>query len=123
MALGWQLCVLLLLLLAVASPVAALPTSNCYETVKGVPQRCSGEFITALFASRRRWISRECCQQLLFVREQSCFNAIRTTACRSSPGSRTVFERAAAEVPLALVGISAGRRRPTRRLPGTGTNG
>uniref|UniRef100_A0A453GQL3 Prolamin-like domain-containing protein n=2 Tax=Aegilops tauschii TaxID=37682 RepID=A0A453GQL3_AEGTS len=77
MALRRQLCVLLLVLLAVdfsASPVA---TQNCYETVKGVPQRCSGEFITALFATKRRWISRECCQQLLCVREQSCFNAIR----------------------------------------------
>ncbi|XBI68674.1 hypothetical protein VPH35_047845 [Triticum aestivum] len=77
------LCVLLLPLLQLvlaflASPVAALPAENCYETVMRVPKWCAGEFIVALFAKKRHWISRPCCNRLVCVRELSCFSVLQS---------------------------------------------
>ncbi|KAE8769188.1 hypothetical protein D1007_59215 [Hordeum vulgare] len=66
---------LLVLLLAVAFPVSSV--GDCYRTVMSVPQRCSGEFIVALFADNKEGVSRECCILLACVREWACADVLR----------------------------------------------
>ncbi|KAE8796371.1 hypothetical protein D1007_28666 [Hordeum vulgare] len=93
---------ILLLLLAVAflaSPAVALPPGVCYETATRVSRQCSGQFIKALFSDDTHGVSRQCCDELTCVQEQSCFSVL-LAYCPPEAWAHCYGDKAAAGVPL-----------------------